>query len=754
MTEALLVSPPSRGTRLPRLQTKFLNDHVAHLQRPAPTETLILNPSPTRFRPPEPTGNSRRTSRNFFALFQRHKNATSAQKNNSLISPASGNLHNGSPVIPMDMRASARPDKKTSNARPTERERSPIPLMTWDPPPLFQAYPQALKHSTLTSPTLPADAILRHRKRANANQSPPQETIDQENQDGVLKKKNRGQNPSSLHLEWITKVYVLATSGFLLQYAGDGHHDRLPERIMQLGKDSAAFASDAIPGRHWVLQINQSSADDGTVVTSTGGRSVFSRLSIRGVAKRSVSSFLLVMESAEEMDEWLVSIRKEIQSLGGKSYKPDVPTKKDPEEIIQQLKQRPSRRFLIQRDPHQFSSDPRITRQRSDRANGFSPISPSQSGTSNAETRPALRSIVSLSSIQGGSHVNRPHVERPAHATGAIQDLRIDEGAPTIRPALHTTKLPAKVSNSSDETLTSLRRGSMSSYPRSSQGSATEDSESPPPNFSVPSFSHRFSQSAKTLATLTPPTSAGAPSLTDGESARPESVLGDLPPSSHMKLSSSKANLNQEGVAVAMSLSPVKAKTIDNQLPKIVSSSSERQSIPRRLSSLEYSYGLLPWNASDKLQGGMDVASEPAKSPHRHSTFIESVTSSPPPSSEESWSKPSTPYLAPPTALPPPPPTLDANNPQTVKTNPQEADKPKLRRPASMQVQSRPSAKLSNRASLAAIRHTSPIKSQERVNHVNRLSLHGPPAAPPPSQPLPDIPAAVKFDGGPLPFMI
>ncbi|EON63650.1 hypothetical protein W97_02878 [Coniosporium apollinis CBS 100218] len=39
-----------------------------------------------------------------------------------------------------------------------------------------------------------------------------------------------------------TKLYILVTSGCLLQYAGEGPSDRLPEKILQLGKDSAAFA--------------------------------------------------------------------------------------------------------------------------------------------------------------------------------------------------------------------------------------------------------------------------------------------------------------------------------------------------------------------------------------------------------------------------------------------------------------------------------------------------------------------------------
>ena len=35
-----------------------------------------------------------------------------------------------------------------------------------------------------------------------------------------------------------------------------------PEKILALSKDSVAFASDAIAGKHWVLQVSQHADDD------------------------------------------------------------------------------------------------------------------------------------------------------------------------------------------------------------------------------------------------------------------------------------------------------------------------------------------------------------------------------------------------------------------------------------------------------------------------------------------------------------
>jgi len=53
--------------------------------------------------------------------------------------------------------------------------------------------------------------------------------------------------------DWTEKIYVLVTSGYLMQYAAEGPFDRIPEKMLQLSKDSVVFASDAIPGELFVL---------------------------------------------------------------------------------------------------------------------------------------------------------------------------------------------------------------------------------------------------------------------------------------------------------------------------------------------------------------------------------------------------------------------------------------------------------------------------------------------------------------------
>ena len=105
--------------------------------------------------------------------------------------------------------------------------------------PLFQAYPQAVRTATLPA-CVQADSLLRaHQKRElinNSNINHP-DLGDQKALFVDMARKKHRRNSSSVKLDWTTKLYVLVTSGYLLQYSGDGTHDRLPEKVIQLCKD-------------------------------------------------------------------------------------------------------------------------------------------------------------------------------------------------------------------------------------------------------------------------------------------------------------------------------------------------------------------------------------------------------------------------------------------------------------------------------------------------------------------------------------
>ncbi|KAF3354411.1 hypothetical protein VdG1_07490 [Verticillium dahliae VDG1] len=228
-------------------------------------------------------------------------------------------------------------------------------LATWDPPPLFQAYPQAIKYAHLPAPILSADTILRHNERKGSltiREDLTQLSPDDDPTGEKAKKHRREPSGSASKQEWTTKIYVLCTSGYLLQYSGEGHFDRLPEKMLQLSKDSAAFVSDALPGRHWVLQVSSAMEADG--MTSTDSRSLFSRLPFRVTEKRSASNYLMVFEGAEDMESWITILRREIEALGGKKNTTETGRLRMDGSFVQ-LKSQSSQRTLVVRDPSRFS---------------------------------------------------------------------------------------------------------------------------------------------------------------------------------------------------------------------------------------------------------------------------------------------------------------------------------------------------------------------------------------------------------------
>ncbi|RAL61632.1 hypothetical protein DID88_002701 [Monilinia fructigena] len=233
--------------------------------------------------------------------------------------------------------------KSVKDSTPTskpELKTSPK-ISVFDPPPLFKSYPQSVKHARLAAPTLSADTIIRTSNH-NRNNSLGDE---------IPQKADTGADQG----DWTEKIFVLATSGCLLQYSGEGNFDRLPEKIIQLGKESVAFASDVIPGKHWVLQVSQSMNADG--VPTSDSRSLLSRIAFRSPDyRRNATSLLLVLDSAEEMDAWIAVLRKEIESLGGKKQTTEIGTVKI-DEKPPELKIQPSHRYPIQRrDSDQFSN--------------------------------------------------------------------------------------------------------------------------------------------------------------------------------------------------------------------------------------------------------------------------------------------------------------------------------------------------------------------------------------------------------------
>lgn len=214
-----------------------------------------------------------------------------------------------------------------STPRNAEQQTRSRNLTSLDPPPLIQAYTQAKLHEILDVPSSLTDLLTRgtrRRRNSISGESPSRSSLENtipltlESKDSAGKHKRNWSGSSSL----TKKLLVLASSGHVLQYSAGGLNDRLPEQILELGPHSVAFASDAVPGKHWVLQISQDRKGGRT--TSHASKNSWTKLSFRhNENKRLVQDFLLIFDNALTLGIWLTAIRREIELLGGLEYRPD-----------------------------------------------------------------------------------------------------------------------------------------------------------------------------------------------------------------------------------------------------------------------------------------------------------------------------------------------------------------------------------------------------------------------------------------------
>ena len=409
---------------------------------------------------------------------------------------------------------------------------------------------------------------------------------------------------------------------------------------MPLSKDSAAFASDAVPGKPYVLQISQVSAEDGTVDTEAS-RSMFKKLGLRMEMRRSASSFLLVLDNPEEMSSWLVAVRKEIQAMGGKEYNPDEFKRRTSTERPQ-LQQKPSQRYMVKRDPHRFSEKP------------WEPPS-DLSFSSDADTKTASRddaetptpatvqrhpsvtelSIGSRSLSNATSSINQSHLDRLKESprqsyastdVGTLATSQASSPAPSPHEAVFdfqdqamlavnsqtmastyigaaqtsTDKQPAHTAQRRD----TLRPQKSQPLPQQASGYTQQHRRTPSPaapNFSVPTFSKRYS-TASSPSPVASATSkchspavpiqhdASAPLLIEEESnvlEKRTSTLGEL----QSVRKASPRVIKPSPAPDANRMPGSRASSFFHDRP---SSSESDARFARRFSSLDYSRGVSP----------------------------------------------------------------------------------------------------------------------------------------------------------------
>ncbi|KFH47750.1 hypothetical protein ACRE_013870 [Hapsidospora chrysogenum ATCC 11550] len=289
------------------------------------------------------------------------------------------------------------PKRKTGNGQAKSGRAG---SSSWNVPPLHKAYPHAVRYSTLPAATVPADLILRAHEKKSGEPAPlPDADPAQAEEKGKSRRRHRrSKSGAGLDLEWTTKTYILVTSGYLLEYASEGPFDRLPEKVLRLGRYSAAFASDLIPGRHWVLQVASATGSDAGAAVDQPNRSFFSRLPFRGSAeKRSASNMLLVFESADMMDEWMATLRRAIEALGGKKSLSETGVPKDEHAVP--LREQHSQRTLVVRNADRYSRsipedqpwEPDLVRRESDTS-----FAPSETGRDQSiDDMSATNSVIS-----------------------------------------------------------------------------------------------------------------------------------------------------------------------------------------------------------------------------------------------------------------------------------------------------------------------------------------------------------------------
>lgn len=396
-----MTSPPEsqpsigerRGHPLAPLQTNFSRPTAAQLQaqqqqqprlqRPRPSEYPSTNGSegPVPLQSPVKRQSSKTSLRSLFGrdkaaraaaapesklaeIEESHPSSQDASQiaaqiatTSEPLSPALTSPRNmpGTPTLASPTTPRPRTTLKPSRAKSND-SKSPQDQYGWKPPPLFQAYPQSYKHGCLCAPAMSADSILRlHEAAGKVEDGRALKQDDTKKKEQKERKHLRTLSGTINKVEWTSKIYVLATTGYILQYAGEGKHDRLPEKMLQLGPQSVAFASDAIPGKHWVVQVSHNPEVDSATATVEPPKS---RLGLFGFGRsntrRLARSFLLVFDNPDSMIAWLMAIREEIENRGGPKLTMEKHSEED--DPVPQLRSKSSVRQMVKKDPHRISS--------------------------------------------------------------------------------------------------------------------------------------------------------------------------------------------------------------------------------------------------------------------------------------------------------------------------------------------------------------------------------------------------------------
>ncbi|KAJ5215676.1 uncharacterized protein N7498_002083 [Penicillium cinerascens] len=441
----------------------------------------------------------------------------------------------------------------------------------WKPPPLFQAYPQSFKHECLSAPAISADSILRLHAtmgRSDADNGRKGSHGHIEASDAARKKKEQKERKhtrtvsSSINkVDWTKKIYVLSTTGYILQYAGEGKNDRLPEKMLPLGPKSVAFASDAIPGKHWVLQISQNPTADAGPESAEPPKSRLRFGFHRSNARRLARSFLLVFDNPESMISWLTVVRAEIEARGGPKLTAEKHSEDDMPEP--QLRSKSSVRQMVRKDPHRVSSlflQPVNLQSSNEEEDGQSvggmTYQSRRSSYVSMNQHSAIDSragsmSTTTSDAQASSFIS---ANPPVSPTEAPRTHDIESTYPVSLPTSSHDKRQSIYTSSKPRAIPIPNRTEhvQPSSPPSTFPDGLVRSASPPaPNFSVPSFSKKFAaRPGPTPISNSQPSSVAG--VLRGESAEfPMSTVSSPPQSPTYSIASSRRTDSSDPPMVA-----------------------------------------------------------------------------------------------------------------------------------------------------------------------------------------------------------
>lgn len=640
-----------------------------------------------------------------------------AQDNHASVTvPGTGSLQDGHGAM-LERSLTEEPIKQqplmTKRSKSFKKDPAATKSIPWDPPPLFQAYPQSIKHVTVPAPAMSADAILRYqndKKRKSKKRDTSREA--RGSNTNLDEDEERGDRGDGLQLgEWGPKTYVLVTSGYFLQYAGEGSFDRLPEKIMPIGKDSAAFASDAVPGKHWVLQVSHALDENSNPKIDTSW-SFLKRFGLRGDLKRcSASNFLLVMDDPKELDAWLCVVRKEIESWGGQRYHQAATTRPSDEEAARTLQQTTSRRYKVMRNPNQFSNDVQETTATSGEAIAEDfPPPPGRKYSATTQNSVHYSRSTSHETASSDHHIldrlrNSPRMSYVS--TGVKTYATSRDSSPVPSPVKPTFRLSGfdfshepllmedRAATTSSQALCQdcpqkpLDHALSSGFPRPpSTSRPSQTSSSGAPNFSVPSFSQRYS-SAHSTPPLSTTSSSSASNLPRSSMSPPASSERYDPPLDFSPPVPEKYNQGRTTFknSAAYSKDPGVLLLEEPELTVTdpIANPSAEWAVPRRFSSLEYSRAIslaspypspnpsphpaptsalpaLPESSNNTLSAPVRKLRRPISMQVHTSSSATSTSSQPLPTISSPNIDEPTLSLPPPSRAPPPPPSLTDSN--------------------------------------------------------------------------------------------